>query len=59
MDESGDQVTVFSRIGSGPLTDSDMRGLYLDKSGKPWFVRDDVPATEIATKQEKHKEAAP
>jgi hypothetical protein len=40
VDETGGQVAVFSRLGSGPLTEEDMKGLYLDKSGKPWFVKD-------------------
>lgn len=41
VDESGGQVAVFSRLGSGPLTEEDMRGLYLDDEGKPWFVVDE------------------
>ena len=24
------------------MTEEDMRKLYLDKSGKPWFVQDEV-----------------
>lgn len=40
VDESGGQVAVFSRLGSGPLSREDMHGLYLDKDGKPWFVND-------------------
>ena len=50
MDETGGQVAVFSRLGSGPLTEEDMRKLYLDKSGKPWFVED-----ELDTKQAEQK----
>lgn len=42
VDETGGQVAVFSRLGSGPLSEEDMRKLYLDKSGKPWFVQDEV-----------------
>jgi hypothetical protein len=42
VDETGGQVAVFSRLGSGPLSESDMRKLYLDKSGKPWFVKDEL-----------------
>ena len=41
VDETGGQVALFNRIGSGPLSESDMRGLYLDKKGKPWYVEDD------------------
>ncbi len=40
VDETGGQIAVFSRLGSGPLTEKDMKGLYLDKNGKPWFVKD-------------------
>ena len=43
VDETGGQIAVFSRIGSGPLHEEDMRRLYLDKNGKPWFVNDDLP----------------
>lgn len=50
VDETGGQVAVFSRLGSGPLTEEDMKMLYLDKSGKPWFVQD-----EIDNKQAKRK----
>jgi hypothetical protein len=50
VDETGGQVAVFSRLGSGPLSESDMRRLYLDKSGKPWFVKD-----ELENKQAKQK----
>ena len=59
VDESGDQVTVFSRVGSGPLTDTDMRSLYLDKSGKPWFVHDNVPTTAADNKQKRTEEIEP
>ena len=41
VDESGHQVSVFSRVGAGPLTVEDMQGLYLDDDGRPWFVADD------------------
>ncbi|MDZ7684208.1 MAG: hypothetical protein U5O39_03710 [Gammaproteobacteria bacterium] len=34
VDESGAQVSVFSRLGSGPLSESDMKNLYLDNEGK-------------------------
>ncbi len=42
VDESGGQVAVFNRVGSGPLTESDMHHLYLDDQGKPWYVSDDA-----------------
>ncbi len=44
VDETGNQIAVFGRLGSGPLTLEEMRKLYLDENGKPWFVSDDVEA---------------
>ncbi len=41
VDETGNQIAVFGRLGSSPLTLQDMERLYLDVSRKPWFVRDD------------------
>jgi hypothetical protein len=49
VDESGGHVSVFSRLGSGPLSEEDMRSLYLGKDGKPWFVKDDIEALGSAT----------
>ena len=48
VDESGGQVAVFSRLGSGPLSESDMHKMYLDADGKPWFVVDDLPAETLS-----------
>jgi hypothetical protein len=45
VDESGGQIAVFGRRGSGPLTFAALQRLYLDAGGRPWFV-DDVPPTE-------------
>ena len=44
VDETGEQVAVFGRLGSGPLTRSDMDTLLLDDNGEPWFVKD-TPGT--------------
>ncbi len=44
VDETGGQIAVFSRLGSGPLTEQDMKGLYLDKNNKAWFVEDNIDA---------------
>jgi hypothetical protein len=44
VDETGGQVAVFSRIGSGPLSESDMKRLYLNDQGKVWFVIDNPSA---------------
>ncbi len=39
VDETGHQIAVFGRRGSGPLTLAEMRKLYLDVDGQPWFAR--------------------
>ena len=44
VDETGNQMAVFGRLGSGPLSLEEMRKLYLGDNGKPWFVSDDVEA---------------
>jgi hypothetical protein len=49
VDETGGQVAVFGRRGSRPLNLEEMRQLYLDDSGKPWFVSDEVRRPEPAT----------
>ena len=41
VDETGGQVAVFGRLGARPLTDEEMRRLYLDDAGEPWFVSDE------------------
>jgi hypothetical protein len=38
VDETGGQVAVFGRLGSRPLNMEEMRKMYLDENGKPWFV---------------------
>jgi hypothetical protein len=40
VDETGNQIAVFGRRGAGPLDLKEMRRLYLDDAGKPWFVSD-------------------
>jgi hypothetical protein len=44
VDETGEQIAVFGRRGSRPFNLQEMRKMYLDPSGKPWFVNDAVPA---------------
>ncbi len=44
VDETGGQIAVFGRRGSRPLNHDEMRKLYLDESGKPWFVTDEAAA---------------
>jgi hypothetical protein len=41
VDETGGQVAVFGRKGSGPLSVDEMRQLYMDGHGKPWFVKEE------------------
>jgi hypothetical protein len=38
VDESGNQIAVFGRVGSRPLNLEEMQRLFLDEDGKPWFV---------------------
>ena len=40
VDESGNQIAVFGRIGSRPLNLEEMRKLYLNRQGQAWFVQD-------------------
>ncbi len=42
VDETGNQIAIFGRLGSRPFTLEEMQKLYLDDSGKPWFVDDKV-----------------
>ena len=39
VDESGNQIAVFGRRGSRPLNLQEMQSLYMNDTGKPWFVR--------------------
>ena len=40
MDESGNQIAVFGRVGARPLNLEEQRKLYLH-NGKVWTVSDD------------------
>ena len=42
VDESGNQIAVFGRLGSRPFSLEEMQRLYLDNRGDPWFVSDQV-----------------
>ena len=42
VDETGNQIAVFGRIGSRPFNLEEMQQLYLDDDGNPWFVTDDI-----------------
>ncbi len=39
VDETGGQIAVFGRRGSGPFTLEEARKLYLDEAGQPWFAK--------------------
>jgi hypothetical protein len=45
VDESGNQIAIFSRIGSRPFHLDEMQRLYLDRAGKPWYVDDAYDST--------------
>jgi hypothetical protein len=38
VDETGNQIAVFGRRGSRPLSLAEMRALFLNAEGKPWYV---------------------
>lgn len=40
VDESGNQIAVFGRIGAGPLSAADQRRMYLRPDQQVWKVRD-------------------
>jgi hypothetical protein len=40
VDETGNQIAVFGRRGARPLNLVEMRNLFLDANGKPWYVSD-------------------
>jgi hypothetical protein len=40
IDETGNQIAVFGRRGTRALSNEETQRLYLDASGKPWYVRD-------------------
>jgi hypothetical protein len=40
IDESGNQIAVFGRVGAGPLSLADQQRMYLRPNGRPWTVFD-------------------
>ena len=40
VDETGEQISVFGRLGSRPLNHEEMKELYLQDNGEPWYVTD-------------------
>ncbi len=57
VDETGHQIAIFGRIGSRPFNLEEMRKLYLNDNGEPWYVSDD-PDTQRTAKSESQKPAA-
>jgi hypothetical protein len=47
VDETGGQIAVFGRRGARPLDANETRRLYLDDSGKPWYVAPAQPKTAV------------
>jgi hypothetical protein len=48
VDESGNQMSVFGRLGSRPFTLTEQQKLYL-RDGKIWTVSDDKVTTQMET----------
>jgi len=42
VDETGGQIAVIGRRGAKPLTQEEVRRLYLDANGNPWFTTEDA-----------------
>lgn len=42
VDESGNQIAVFGRIGARPLNKTETEKMYRQPNGKPWFTSDDI-----------------
>jgi hypothetical protein len=42
VDESGNQIAVFGRVGARPLSLADQKKMYLRPNGSPWTVFDPV-----------------
>ena len=42
VDETGGQIAVLGRLGSRPFTSQEMKRFFLDRSGAPWLVSDEV-----------------
>jgi len=51
VDETGHQMAVFGRRGASPLSLEEMRRLYLDGEGKPWFTTDSAVSPSASTQR--------
>ena len=60
VDETGNQIAVFGRVGSRPFNLEEMQELYLDDDGNPWFVTDDEDSdAQVSERQGDTDEKAP
>ena len=42
VDETGNQMAVLGRLGSRPFNEEEQKKLFLNYSGQPWFVTDEI-----------------
>ncbi len=42
VDESGNQISVFGRVGARPLNQNEAARIYLDPGHRPWYTSDDI-----------------
>ena len=42
VDESGNQISVFGRVGARPLTREEARRMYEQPNGRAWYSSDDI-----------------
>jgi hypothetical protein len=50
VDETGGQIAVIGRRGAKPLSQDEVRRLYLDSNGKPWFSSERTPEIKAASR---------
>ena len=53
VDESGNQIAVFGRLGSRPFTRSEMETLFIGKDGQPFSVTDEPLMKDYLVKRPK------
>jgi hypothetical protein len=54
VDENGNQIGVFGRVGARPLSDGEQRKMYLH-DGKPWFVSNDPQDASLYEERRRQK----
>lgn len=42
VDETGNQMAILGRLGSRPFNEEEQKKLFLNNSGQPWFVTDEI-----------------